>query len=293
MNKVFLFALASVLIGTSVQAQEKNKFDSFLEQYPELQAELQNQDSRDAKREIIRDYEQANPEFHKNLQDFRDQNPRPRRRPAGNSQARVEFLNANPEIKAQFDQWKSLSAEDSKVAMENWALDNPALAQKLADFQAANSRGNRRGSGQNQASQARAEFFNANPQIKEQFEKWKGLSNEERRNAMQEWTLENPALAQKLTDFQAANGRGQGKGRGRNSQARREFIESNPDVKTQLESMKGLSREERHEKMKAWRQTNPEQADQLKEFRRGRGGHRGNRGPRPGPGRGGRRGGRR
>ena len=89
------------------------------------------------------------------------------------------------------------------------------------------------------------EFLKKHPELREQFEKLKAMSPEERRDFFKE----HPELREKLM----------GPGADGNADKRQDFLKDHPELKEHLEKLKAMSPEERQ----AWLKEHPEVAEKI------------------------------
>jgi 2-oxo-4-hydroxy-4-carboxy--5-ureidoimidazoline (OHCU) decarboxylase len=95
------------------------------------------------------------------------------------------------------------------------------------------------------AADKRADFLKDHPELKEQIEKLRAMTPEER----QAWMKEHPEIAEKLKERMKDSG----------PDRRQDFLKDHPELKEQIEKLKAMTPEERQ----AWVKEHPELAKKI------------------------------
>jgi 2-oxo-4-hydroxy-4-carboxy--5-ureidoimidazoline (OHCU) decarboxylase len=111
------------------------------------------------------------------------------------SEGRLAALKDHPELKEQLEKLKAMSPQDRRA----WLKEHPEAAEKIKQAMGG-LRAKAGGEADSPAKDRLAEFAKDHPDLKEQIEKLKAMSAEER----QAWLKDHPEAAEKLEKAKAA-----------------------------------------------------------------------------------------
>jgi ribosomal protein L29 len=242
--------------------EDANPMEELFEKYPELQEKMDAMRnlSHEERMTAMQELEQQYPE----LVEMRPQGGpgRPGGPNGGMNEQMQQLFNTYPELAEKMEAMKDLSHEERMSAMQELEQQYP----ELAEMRPQHGQGRRGGPGGGMNEQMQ-QLFESNPELQTKMESLRDLSHEERRTAMQELEQQYPELAEMRP--QHGQGRRGGPGGGMNQQMQQLF-ENNPELQTKMESLRGLSHEERRTAMQELEQQYPELAEMRPQHGQGR-----------------------